>query len=114
MVRASIVGLLLCVSSPVFAQNTGAFGTGNLFQETCGKARNASNVRTAMCVGYIQGVREAGILLQQKSYCAPGGATNSQFYDVLLEYLQKNPADRHLPTVLLLTLSAQEAWPCSN
>lgn len=46
------------------------------------------------------------------NYCVPSGVTNSQLADVAYQYLDSNPAKRHLSAAYLMRVSFQTAYPC--
>lgn len=46
------------------------------------------------------------------AYCFPNRTTNGQIYDVLTNYIQREPRYRHLTLSDLFTLAMNEAFPC--
>lgn len=79
-----------------------------------------SVMRCRHLLGYIQGVYEVvqgTCLLKQKftllnqSVCIPDGVTQPQLYDVVRQYIQNHPEDRHYPGSMLIASAILHAWP---
>ncbi len=93
-------------------------------------------VKLGFCVGYLIGATEgqswgAFVVLNQieptdnkeeantrinafLSHCVPSDASNQQLRDVAMQYLEQNPASRHLPARGLIWQAYLEAFPCDE
>lgn len=85
---------------------------GNELLELC----NSSNqYERGMCLGYIRGLSvgvETMLSFQNKKICYPAGVTVGQMQDVVVSYIERNPAKRHEISILLFMRAINEAWPC--
>jgi hypothetical protein len=71
--------------------------------------------RTERCTGFITGVVDAteGLRsLQSKPYCVPAEVTLGQLNDVVLRYMQANPANRSLAASALVIAAVSDAYGC--
>lgn len=68
-----------------------------------------SPTRNGIALGYVMGVfdRGTGIL-----HCAPVGVTAGQARDMVKNYLEKFPQDRHNAADVIVTHVLMSAWPC--
>lgn len=84
--------------------------TGNGFLANCDE-RNGNPGNYWLCAGYIQGFlgRDS---LSKPSVCLPPEANNKQIYDVVVEHIRSNPAERHEPISVLVFVSLAKAFPC--
>lgn len=66
------------------------------------------------CGIYIRSVIVAERVLGTKILkCAPGGLTNNQLSEVVIEYLHKHPSElRKEPAATMIRESLQEKYPC--
>ncbi|WP_373568614.1 Rap1a/Tai family immunity protein [Paracoccus actinidiae] len=123
---ASIAVALLAVSS-AYAQEL----SGNTLYEQC-----ISPKGQGFCYGFVTGVRmgiQAGtayslttlghadernvvdLTYRATGYCAPvSGGTFFQLMDVVVDYLARNPQERHEPAFSLVHSALREAFPCSH
>jgi hypothetical protein len=81
------------------------------------RSSNTKNVVTASAgVGYVIGVADVmnGRLDPNTDYkfCIPRNASKGQLIDVVVSYLEKSPADRHLAAWSLVQAAFYEAFPC--
>jgi hypothetical protein len=94
--------------------------TGNWLLEVCTEKKEGSvkAIGDALsCVWYLRGVADTldvWVKADQENAraCIPGGVTNIQMRDVVLDFLQKNPKDRHRSGAEVVTFALVEAWPC--
>ncbi|MGR3524891.1 MAG: Rap1a/Tai family immunity protein [Paracoccaceae bacterium] len=108
--------------------------SGNDLYSACQDAEGG--VRLGFCVGYLIGATEgqswgAFLVLNQIAatdgaeeanerinfflrHCVPADASNQQLRDVAIQYLEQNPASRHLPARGLIWQAYLEAFPCNN
>lgn len=112
---AAVIMMTVAFPTPAAAQ----FTTGNQLLEDCTAERGTSTFyqNQADCMGYIAGVIDQFIfqrMVMEKADCVPK-ITKGQARDILVAFLQKNPADRHHPAAVLVTLAIMEAYPdCLN
>ena len=86
-----------------------AYMTGNNFLAQCRNSR-------ASCEIYVQGVNDglfAAIVGTSRDlpYCIPEGSTISQVTDVVLNFMDRHPEDRHLLAPTIIANALQMAWP---
>lgn len=78
--------------------------------------KGASN--NGMCAGYIAGVNDSQMMQGASGrpplYCLPSGVQIDQMAKVVRKYLQDNPAELHLPGVILVRSALEQAFPCHN
>lgn len=78
--------------------------------------QNASwqeSVHAGECAGAIKAlVYVSQVLPESAKFCSPNAVTWAQYGAVAVNYIDRNPADRHLPFTLLLGRAFQQAWPC--
>jgi hypothetical protein len=73
--------------------------------------------RTERCTGFIAGVVDAteGIRsLQGKPYCIPEDVTLGQLNEVVLAYMQNNPANRSLAASALVIAAVGNTYSCTG
>ena len=102
-------------SAPSFA----VFGLpGNDLLALC---ESKSEMNKKSCFFYIEGVLDGLATMQmaleyQKSIkgpiCIPEKVEPLQLHDVVVQYLKKNPQERHKPATLLGFLAIDDAYPC--
>jgi hypothetical protein len=104
---------VLATLLPLFAQ--AGFDSGNRLYEDC-KAENYFN--RGYCGGYIVGIvdtveaMQASGLLPNDALCIPEGATKGQIADVVRQYLQDNPGQRHRDAGSLVPEALNKAFGC--
>ncbi len=64
-----------------------------------------------MGMGYVLGVYDfgAGTL-----YCAPSNATAGQMKDMIMNYLENIPAERHISADITIMKVFKTVWPCGK
>jgi hypothetical protein len=62
-------------------------------------------------LGYIAGIADMGIGVV---HCAPSNATAGQINDMVKNYLENSPADRHLTGDILVNRVLKAVWPCAK
>jgi hypothetical protein len=101
--------LTACIGSA--SAGAGQFKDGNKLLEECSSPVNSWN--SAVCLGYIQGMADAVAVsasLSGKAACIPPGVHASQVKDVVVQYLMKNPSERHYSGGHLAIAAIGEAW----
>ncbi len=104
--RPLILSLAVLAAAPAAAQQL-SFVKGNDIIKWCEDTpRNGA-------FGFVTGAIESTQALgPDLPYCLPRAATLRQATDVVCNYLEDNPADRHLPAGVLTMTALSEAWPC--
>ncbi len=92
------------------------FLTGNGLLDTC---RDNEHWPLTVCLAFIHGTASAvqGALYLAKAparFCAPAGVTMGQDRDVVVRWLEKNPAQRHGDAAPLVIAALQDAFPCQK
>ena len=62
-------------------------------------------------LGYIAGIADMGIGVV---HCAPSNATAGQINDMVKNYLENSPADRHLSGDVVVNKVLKAVWPCAK
>lgn len=116
------VALALCgIYPPVLrAQQTPhvAFWTGNELFRACEPPKHPA------CWAYVTGVTDAFSMveslmmktgrLEKVLWCRPKGVTAEQVRDVVVQYLERNPQERHFSAPGLVLAALYQAFPCSQ
>jgi hypothetical protein len=75
----------------------------------------SDNSKRGICLGYVEGMADSIGLMQTASaaavFCIPP-VLASQARDVVVKYLQDNPAHRHEAGATLVMEALHDAWPC--
>jgi hypothetical protein len=106
---AALVLLTACIVST--SANAGQFKNGNKLLEECSSPAHSRNI--ALCLAYIQGMADAAAIsasLSGRAACIPPGVHASQVKDVVVQYLMKNPSERHYSGGYLAIAAIGEAW----
>lgn len=106
MIKVLAVGLMAFAlnSTPSHA----GFFSGNELVELCRGERG-------LCNFYVTGLFDSwssyggGML-----FCVDNNVRLSQIVDLTLEYIRRNPAERHEAAAHMLTRALAEAFPCKN
>ncbi|WP_416832988.1 MAG: Rap1a/Tai family immunity protein [Erythrobacter sp.] len=125
----ALLGAVAAMLQPNSASAQSSFlATGNDFMETCG---SSEELESLVCLGYVRGYvtgHISGTLnarsfqqtwtpdapLVTDTFCLPDGFNYQQVVDVILRFLEENPAIRHEPLGLLIHLAMRQNFPCSN
>jgi hypothetical protein len=62
-------------------------------------------------MGYILGVHDLGSGIV---YCTPGNATAGQMKDMIMNYLENTPAERHISADITVSKVLKAVWPCAK
>jgi hypothetical protein len=75
----------------------------------------SDNSKRGICLSYVEGMAESIGLMQTASaaavFCIPP-VLASQARDMVVKYLQDNPAHRHEAGATLVMEALHDAWPC--
>jgi hypothetical protein len=102
-------GLVLLIAAAVSGEVAAAsFATGNKLLKDC---QSTDVVEQTYCFGYIAGIVDA--LDDQRRACLPNkGVTIGQVSDIVVQWLQANPKDRHYAAAGLIAAAIAKAFPC--
>jgi len=85
---------------------------GNKLLDILKKAEISNNhVDWGMGHGYVAGVYDSNIGI---NFCSPGSMTLGQLTDMARNYLEANPAVRHLPAEAIIVYFMNKTWPCAK
>jgi hypothetical protein len=90
------------------AQSAQAQRTGNDLYSWC-KAPRTEWMDWGLCYGFILGVFETIVVADAMAYCGYDGATNEQLRDIVFQYLQVHPAERHEHAHYLIARAMRKA-----
>ncbi len=107
-IAALIAASFALVAPRASAQQKQAFESGNELYEQCGYEAVAGSTYGAYCIGYIAAIADSfnGVLIH-----IPPGATEGQMVDVVVQFLQANPAIRNDCASDLVFAALQGAFP---
>jgi hypothetical protein len=107
-------GLLaaILVSGAAFAEISG-----NELFDRCRQSPADEIVAATACIAYTEGVADAMLDNQRHAVhgfqaCFPRGAGIRQFRDIVVQYLEEYPAQRHLLASSLVAKALSDAFPC--
>jgi len=72
---------------------------------------NGDTPHKMQAIGYIQGVHDA---MESVNVCAPANVTSGQIFDMVKNYLENVPANRHLSAEVIVGHILINAWPCKS
>ncbi len=128
-----LVTIGLTILSPVLA------GTGEQLFDSCrfairvhetdspmapGERRNPEilgdrSVKVGYCIGFVTGMIGAANIYNEfgegrKIYCVPKNATWKQTTQIIIKYLEDNPAELNSSDVFVTTVALKNAFPCNK
>ena len=106
--RTLVLAMGLLWVTSVFAQDFTSFQTGDELFDTCND--QADGPRHAVCAGYVAGASD--VLNSQGIICTPTEVSVQQTVDVIVSFLQVNPAQRHMAAPVLIGAALGNAFPC--
>lgn len=111
LARFALTASILGLSGAAFGQTSiAAFDTGNDLLEKC-RAQNG------MCLGYVSGVIDASQMYQSagtnRLVCPPTRVTRTQVRDVVVRFLERNPASRQLSAAVITLSALRQAFLCT-
>ena len=114
--RNPIVGLaaalLLLGAAPAVA---GSNLTGNDLLQRCSASASDNPVQWGVCLGYVMAVADLlgqGRPVNGVRACVAADVTSGQLMDVVRQWLERNPARRHINGAALVGVALQQAFPC--
>jgi hypothetical protein len=84
------------------------FADGN---QLLSKLKDSSYFNQGHAMGYIAGVADMGMGVV---HCAPYNVTAGQLNDMVKNYLENTPADRHLTGDTIVNKVLKTVWPCAK
>jgi len=129
---------LLCVGALLYSHGAAAMSGNELLQD----CRSESGFNSGYCLGIIVGYgygynsgRQGGALYQyfgradwqeledrareaeavRRSaayYCIPGSVSQGQLRDIVVKFLEGDPAHRHMDAGTLIAVALKQAFPC--
>ena len=114
--RNPIVGLaaalLLLGAAPALA---GSNLTGNDLLERRSASASANPIQWGVCLGYVMAIADLlgqGRPVSGVRACVSADVTSGQLMDVVRQWLERNPARRHVNGATLVAVALQQAFPC--
>lgn len=102
MKRLLIVCAIACSSAQA------EFFTGN---DLLTKMQSSSLIEQSLAMGYVAGVADSGTRV---THCPPKNSTVGQTQDMVRNYLESSPANRHFSADSLILNFLKIVWPCAN
>ena len=109
---------ILCFVFSLMCGIAGAAETGSAFlngNDLYAYCTASDNSKRGICLGYVEGMADSIGLMQTGSaaavFCIPR-VLAGQARDVVVKYLQENPAHRHETGATLVMEALHDAWPC--
>ena len=72
---------------------------------------NGNHGEKMYAMGYVSGVVDA---LSGVTVCGPSTATLGQMFDMVKQYLEQYPANRHNSADRIINHVLKSVWPCAN
>lgn len=72
---------------------------------------NGSHSHQMNAIGYVTGVADT---LAGVTFCGPATVTAGQLYDMVKQYLEQYPANRHNTADRIIGHVLKSAWPCGQ
>jgi hypothetical protein len=102
--KKQILSMIACIAC---ASAQAEFKDGNrLLSEMNGDFGKQMN-----SIGYVTGVADA---LSGATFCGPQNITAGQIYDMTKQFLENNPAVRHISADVIINRLLKNAWPCAQ
>lgn len=73
--------------------------------------RDSSYYIQGVALGYVTGVADVGVGV---IHCAPPNLTAGQLHDMVKNYLENTPAERHLTADTIINKVLKAVWPCAK
>lgn len=83
------------------------FMTSNDLKNFC----NGNDFQQGICFGFIVGVNDLGV---NTSFCTPTNVTAGQLRDIVIKFLNDNPAELHKPAVANAMFALRNVFPCNR
>jgi len=73
--------------------------------------KDSSYFNQGHAMGYVVGIADMGLGV---IHCAPSNMTAGQLNDMIKNYLENTPADRHLTGDTIVNKVLKAMWPCAK
>ena len=103
------LALVVALAAATPAHATIGFENGNDLLNSC--LGNSQGQGLAFCYGYIEGILDT-MPTYQSGQCPPNNIIAQQARDVVINFLQANPAIRHASAESLVAYAIKTAWGC--
>ena len=106
------IALLAMSAAPATA---GSNLTGNDLLERCSASASDNPIQWGVCLGYVMAVADLlgqGRPINGARACVATDVTSGQLMDVVRQWLERNPARRHINGAALVAVALQQAFPC--
>ena len=97
--------LMLALAGSAHAEFVDGNGLLNQLRDT------GSYFKQGHSMGYIAGVADMGYGVV---HCAPSNLTEGQLSDMIKNYLENTPAERHLTGDVIVNKVLKTMWPCAK
>ena len=103
--------LVLALPLPSSTSTYAAFENGNQLLEACSSTDQSAK---QYCIGYTAGVVDSYPLMSDLvgRICIPPTATLGQVRDIVIEYLEASPGERHLEAAAIVLRALITTFPC--
>jgi hypothetical protein len=104
--------LLALAATPAAA---GSNLNGNDLLDRCSASASENPIQWGVCLGYVAAIADAlgqGRPIHGVRACPAADVTSGQMMDVVRQWLERNPARRHLAGSVLVAAALQQAFPC--
>lgn len=109
----------IAIISPIPSYANGTIITGNELYSDCQSTREDPLywVKQNSCRGFVVGSNDAytvsfALGLTKRLFCSPNKVTVGQLTDVVVRFMELNPAKRNSPASVLALIAWQKAYPC--
>jgi hypothetical protein len=72
---------------------------------------NGTGIDQALALGYVMGVFD---VQHSSGVCPPGQVTAGQVRDIVKNYLERTPQNRHMTADVLTLVALGIVWPCKQ
>ena len=133
MIKRNLIAAVLVAASLSSLVEAGVTGvTGNDLKKHC-HGQNDADVN--FCMGYLFGIFDSesytggGVFnvvfdvqdaadyvigMDTLMICMPAGDYSFKMFDIIIKYLDENPAKLHKPAIFLVHIALNEAFPCKE
>lgn len=73
--------------------------------------QDSSSYSQGIALGYVIGVADVGMGV---IHCGPSNLTAGQLHDMIKNYLENTPADRHYSADSIINRVLKTMWPCAK
>jgi len=110
MIRWIAASALLMSAAPLWGNEPAEISNGNGLLDACNT--KTDSFKQGECLGFIVGLSGGIGLTDTRWFCTPENSNLGQSRDIIIQYLQANPGERHQPAAALATIALAKTWPC--